>query len=82
MMLYKHDCGGQHLWIQLGLFSALALTERLFSLIPLRRRYIICIGDSVFGVWLVSPHFPKSKIHSELRMQLASWQHAKSNLKQ
>lgn len=35
-------------------FLALALTERLFSLIPLRRRFIICIGDSVFGVWFVN----------------------------
>lgn len=84
-MLYKRDPGGKHLWIQLylELYLALALTESLFSLIPLRRRYIICIGDSVFVVWLVSTHFPKSKIHSELRMHLTftSWQHAKSDFK-
>lgn len=63
-------------------FLALALTERLFSLIPLRRRYVICIGDSVLCVWFVSTHFPKSKPHSELRVQSASWQHVKSDLKQ
>lgn len=30
MMLYKHDCGGQHLWIQLGLFSCISTDRTSF----------------------------------------------------